>query len=359
MMNATETENFFKKSINDFNCLDDSFHENSILQSDCFNNILEELTIQDYLLAVSAGIVGGIISSLRMFDENNRFNLQETLNKVHMDASSNSPKHFLGKLFHHKSDWMDIPGDGFVKRDYKSGVFAGLHRLYFGHDILSLQSDNPIYLMTKQYGIRRGVCKLTRHLIGDSFSRNGLPLPASSWLDINIDGSPVNIIDLASKNALKGTDINNVSEAYQQLFTIKMQDIISQGATWAIVALYIKLSGIKRKVNQSQIKLIAYATSFFFAASSGFIRFGIPYINWPTLSMIVKEYIALSRNSYKETEELEKITDNLVRENVDIELKVFEFGSHFPSYNNGNDYIKEFDSGYNNFKAMTLLFGED
>ena len=82
------------------------------------------------------------------------------------------------------------------------------HRLLFGHDVLAtgkgLIPFNPFTLMFEQQGLA-GVLQAARHLIADTMSKQGLPVPGSSFFDIDReDGNPWNkIIDWAQVLSLE------------------------------------------------------------------------------------------------------------------------------------------------------------
>lgn len=101
----------------------------------------------------------------------------------------------LGFLLFHQGDALDVfnSGEGFVARNGEK-AYVMFHRLLFGHDVLvtgkGLMSFNLFSLMFEQQGLA-GVLQVARHLIATTMSKQGLPVPGSSYLDIDCeDGKP-------------------------------------------------------------------------------------------------------------------------------------------------------------------------
>lgn len=252
------------------------------------------------------------------------------LDGVHDAASGNTSKadglqKLLGKMLHHEDDWMDK----MISRSEEDTTWRTFHRLLWGHDPLARGEGlgglpfNPIRLMMEQEKQERsghallGAMQCMRHLVADTFSKQGLPLPGSSWLDNrNPDtkdwNSLINIVQKLSEATTGSKNIANVQEIYSHLFTLKAQDFIGGGAAFVLTTAYIKAQEIEDKVRETQIRLVAYSTSFFAQAIVGATRQnGVPYINYPVAVAMAKELAGLLIESNRRTSKLEKETRRL------------------------------------------------
>jgi hypothetical protein len=132
-----------------------------------------------------------------------------------------------------------------------------------------------------------------------------------------------------------------------------MQDILSQGITWGLCTAHIKIAGIKDEVRATQMRLTAYSVSFFTHATIGMVRQGgVPYINWPTFGMMMKELYKLFRLNYKQIKELEQVTTKIIHSNINLERQVFATGMTLTSYQNGQGYIQELQQQDRLFKEL-------
>lgn len=308
------------------------------------------LEIEDIIICIIAGFVGGAFSSSEK--------LENTLRNIHDNSSkTKKSKNFIEKLLSHSGDEID-KGGSFITRNGDDPEF-GFHRLFFGHDPLSIKGDNPIILMLKQYGILSGTLQLFRHLIADTFSKQGLPLPAHSLLDYTkMNGNTGNYLVDLTKTLSKGADIGNL-EAFNHLFSIRMQDILSQGLTWGIITSYIKVRGVEDKIKISQLKFSTYSISFFVNAVSGMTRTGgLPYMNWATFSMMFKEGITFFKLNNQEIKQLEIKTDNIVNKNIELEEKVFKTGQNIKTFNNADEYFINIKKEKDIFDDLTNFFEE-
>lgn len=249
------------------------------------------------------------------------------LDGVHDAASGDTSKadslqKLFGKMLHHEGDWMDK----MISRSEEDTTWRTFHRLLWGHDPLARGEGldglpfNPIRLMMEQEKQERsghallGAMQCMRHLVADTFSKQGLPLPGSSWLDPRTEGwnSLVGIAQKLSETTTDSKGIGNVQEIYSHLFTLKAQDFIGGGAAFALTTAYIKARKIKDKVRETQIRLVAYSTSFFAQAIVGATRqSGVPYINYPVAAAMAKELAGLLIESNRRTSKLEKETRRL------------------------------------------------
>lgn len=222
----------------------------------------------------------------------------------------------LGALFHHKGDSLDM----FSTRGDED-PWRLFHRLFFGHDILSKGGDvmdNPFYLMFHQEGDdgnplgMQGVLQASRHLVGDTFSKQGLPLPGSSYFDYeNENGRPWNyLIDLCQRLSESGYGSKTYAEPiYEHLLTIRAQDIAGGMAAKAITSGYFKIRKLDDSVRVAQVRLLSYTMSFYAQAIVGAVKQkGIPYINAPLGAAMVKECGSLLIASNAHTNKLNKQT---------------------------------------------------
>lgn len=309
------------------------------------------LDVQDVMMIFISGFIGGAFSSLEK--------IESTFHEIHNGSSVKAPKGFLEKILHHAGDEID-KGGNFITRNGDRAEF-GFHRLFFGHDPLSVgHGDNPLILMINQHGFMKGSLQLFRHLVADTFSKQGLPIPGHSYLDFaKANGKTGNYLLEMTKELNKGTDINNV-EAFNHLFSIRMQDILSQGLTWGLITAYIKFRGITDEIRISQLKFSAYSVSFFVNSVSGMIRTGgLPYINWTTLGLMVKEGIYFFKLNYREIKLLEAKTNLLVESNIALEKRVFETGKNIITFDDASHYFSQIRKEENAFNDITNFFEEE
>lgn len=317
------------------------------------NNIKVEksqssLTIEDILICIIAGFLGGALSSSK--------DIERIFANIH-DNSSKNTKTFLEKLLYHAGDEIDKGGNYITRKGDKPEF--GFHRLFFGHDILSIKGDNPLMLMIEQYGIVKGITQLLRHLIADTFSKQGLPLPGHSFLDYTkTNGRTGNYLINLTKHLNKGSNIGHLG-AFNHLFSIRMQDILAQGLTWGIITSYIKAMKIQDKIRISQLKFSAYSISFFVNAVSGMVNTGgLPYINWTTFSMLTKESFTFFKLNYEEIKELESLTDNIIKSNIKLEERVFATGGNIRSFDCADDFFLHLGKEKEIFDDLTNFFEE-
>jgi hypothetical protein len=313
------------------------------------------LEIADIGFTMMAGLLGGVLN-------NNKW-LHDTLESYHNDSAAYKPKSKIGKILHHKGDYIDkFPtenGKMYVNRDFQESTEVfGFHRLFFGHDIFSLSKDNPLYVLVGQYGFLKGILQVVRHLLADTFSKNGLPLPFSSWLDYEKEGKLSNWIKTWSEQMSKGSSLK-ADQVYERAFTIHMHDVLTQGLTFVLCLSYIWLRGVSDEFRKSQIKIVAYTACFYTNCFTGIVKYGVPYVNWPTLSMLLKELFHFARLNYKDLKRLEKITDALTEKNVSLENTVMLTGSSLVSYQDGTGYIAELDKGFDSLSKLTDGFDEE
>ena len=305
----------------------------------------------DYCYVFLFGMMGAILSTNKK--------LKKYLAEIH-DVSNDQKGEYdqfqilMGKLLHHSGDLMD-------KRQTRSDFTKHfLHRLYWGHDILSISEDNPFYLMIKQKGILGGIFQTLRHLIADTMSKEGLPVPGSSWLDYEKENGRVsnyliNIIkDIPKGEGIKYTDI------YSSLFTIKALDVA--GGTFArlLAENYIRIRKIEDKLRKSQIVFMVYAINFYTEAVIGASRQkGVPYINIPVGSMMITSFLKFCYLNIKEDFQISNSTKELLAKSDELiekyELQLKELNT-FDSNDEMMENINQIDS---NMNALIEYLGGD
>lgn len=269
----------------------------------------------DYAVCIVAAIASSFISTSET--------AEEWLAKVHDAASGKSDDYdpvqtILGGIFYHKGDAIDrfesYDGDKY---------YVMFHRLLYGHDILStkggLRPDNPFLVMINDRGVG-GIFQVAKHLIADTCSKQGLPLPGSSYFDSwkydfeSDRQKPWNhLIDFVQElsNEAYGNK-GQAGEVYRHLLTIRAQDFAGGMAAKSITTTYLKVRNIQDEVRVAQIRLVAYSLSFYGEAIVGASKQkGIPYINYPLGLAMGKEFAALLIASNKRTLALESKTKEL------------------------------------------------
>jgi len=294
---------------------------------------------RNFILPVIYGGAGAAISASDA--------VKEFMNRIHEIASSGGePKSTFERvvrfLLGHKDDAIDAVNGEYVDRAGNAAWF-GVHRLMYGHDIFSLGPDNPFALLIKQEGsILRGIAQVFRHLVADTFSNQGLPIPFHSFFDYAKDNGKLGntLLDLA-KAATNGGDGSEIVQAFGNLFTIKAADIGATGLTSALCAVHNHVMNKGDEAAASQVRAIAYSSQFFGKAAIGVVKTGVPFISWPTAVMTVKEMYSLYRLNYRDIAALEQATERLCLENARLEAEVFESGRGLVSHPGARGYLKE------------------
>lgn len=275
-----------------------------------------DLDAFDFCFAFAIGIVGIVISTNE--------DIEGWLARVH-DSASGKPgdydviQRMLGALLYHKGDALDVysPGEGFVGRNGERS-YVMFHRLLFGHDVLAfgkgIMPYNPFALMYEQRGLM-GILQAVRHLVADTMSLQGLPMPGSSLLDTEREnGKPWNrIIDWVQELSVESCgDKSQAQEIYSHMFTIRAQDIVSGSLIPVLNKAYFAARSIVDPVRRAQIRLIDTGLAFFGQAAVGAARQkGVPYINVAMIPQLAKAYRDLIVASSRRTRELQSLTDAL------------------------------------------------
>ncbi len=259
------------------------------------DNCTDSLVNNDVITAIVIGLIGGTVTSSKK--------LKEIFDAVHTDASlAGGSKTLLGKILHHSGDCIDhITRGGKPFATY-------LHRLYGGHDPFSIRhGDNPFVLLCRQYGILRGILQTCRHLIADTFSKNGGVLPFSSYLDYKrADGSIGNRLDDWSRSLAEGTGLSSQT-VYAEVFSIHMQDICSVEVVNLLTRAYVKslkFTKCRKPLSRlcvCQMKIIALVTTIYSSVGCGVVRNnGCPKVNVSAVMALSGEITRLLHLNHKD-----------------------------------------------------------
>lgn len=303
----------------------------------------------DAAAAVIVGIVGGVFSTHE--------EIRRWLARFH-DRTGND--NILQSLLRHSGDEIDRHTTrlgGNAKPPY--------HRVLWGHDPFSWpkKGDNPFVVLVKQHGFLRGIVQVFRHLLADTFSKQGLPIPFHSYLDVRRLGKHGEeklsnwLIEIAEQaNRSVGAKVPH-PQVFSRLFAIHMQEILSAGLTWALCVAYLRARDLQDEIRGSQFRALAFATNFLTHAIIGMVRTGgVPYIHWPTISLITWELWRLFRLTSAEIRELQQRTAELVQRNLTLQARVMATGVLLPSYETSVEYVRELDRGVDRFREIKALF---
>ena len=201
-----------------------------------------------------------------------------------------------------------------------------------------------------------------RHLLADTLSKQGLPIPGSSFLDyVDDNGKTTNylitISSLLSKEAFDNK--TRAQEIYSHMFTIKGQDLTHSGIVDTLTLLYCKLRKITDPIRKSEIRLIAFFIAFWGKAVVGMLKQnGIPYISVPLANAMIFEWVHneyLYRKRIKAlkstTDEIAEKIDDLERKNIFINEMIgedyFSTAKHMGQVNNVNRFEEILNGGLN------------
>lgn len=271
--------------------------------------INEELEFSDIALAMLFGIFGSFISTNE--------ELQEFFRLFH-DESSNSNKlqKSIKKFFEHKNNPIDYDEEyKFINRNGGKAKF-GFHRLFYGHDILSFKGDNPFYLYTKKFGFLKGIKNAITHLIADTCSKQGLPLPGSSIFDIKNGDELTNYIYEFVKK-ISNDSSKKVQEAYQQLFTYHIQDSLGTGTTKMLSSIYLKIRNFETEHTKNIFNIITNISELIITAIIGLVKTKgfTPKINWailPDFFIHLGKFIGIKIKEHKIKKLEKKYNSNVI-----------------------------------------------
>ena len=322
------------------------------------NRIESNLDGWDYCYAVAIGVAGVLISTNEAFGH--------YLDQIHKAASGSSGEYdrfqtLLGQLFHHQGDHIDVIGDSFINRE-KQNAYCLFHRLLWGHDLLDIGQDNPFRLMVEQSGMR-GILQAVRHLLADTMSKQGLPLPGSSFLDFHDENGKLSnhLIKVAQKlsNETYGTKAK-AHEIYAHMTTIRAQDVTAGVVVKSLAELYFLMRGVDDKIRRAQIKLISYTVNFLGEAVFGCIRQqGIPYINLPVAGMMVSSLANLWHLDRKQIRILQQETEKLTARTSAALCEFDPLEIQLTECENPEALIRAYDQAEVNVDELFDFFGED
>lgn len=340
-MNPADYENGLREIQNLDNIVRSASFDYEKEMSLAIQNCPSNLDAYDLVFSITIGILSAVL------DTNEK--LAEFLDEVHQLASQKNPKsdnvlqELLAKVLHHQGDWMDgvptenLNKDGSNTKSYVSraakkvskGVWepgaagSGPHRIFWGHDIFSIHGDNPFSLLIQEYGIGRGVLQAIRHLVADTCSRQGLPIPLSSYFDYipkNSDGNirKNRLLDFCQKyssEALGKKQCGFNNEVFNHLFSIHMQDVLSTGLVAAGISAYSTGRNITDDIRKVQMRVIGYMAVAYGSAIIGAVSHnGIPFINYPAFLLLTKNVIQMLCVSNQELQKIMAKTERLISE---------------------------------------------
>ncbi len=242
----------------------------------------EKLEFQDVLVAMIIGTVGSLIST--------NDDLQEFLRLFHdrpePGNSESSIQKKIRKRLSHPLQEMDQHERQYLKRSGEDGVPFGFHRLFRGHDILSWQGDNPFQLLIGQFGFAEGIKKAILHLLADTCSTQGLPVPLHSIFDVQNGNELDNMLHKWSLAISKETKQKAVS-VFNNMFTIHASDMLGGGTTIALQNAYLSICNFETKKAKDIFKIIVQVCNFIITGIIGFIQTHVPKINHIALYNLV------------------------------------------------------------------------
>ncbi|MGN0179144.1 MAG: hypothetical protein ACI4DY_06860 [Monoglobaceae bacterium] len=312
----------------------------------------------DYCYAIAIGMAGVLISTKESFGQ--------YLDQIHKAASGAGGDYdifqsFLGDMLCHKGDHIDAIEMPFKNRN-GGNAYCIFHRLLWGHDILSIKGDNPYALMFEQKGLS-GILQAVRHLLADTMSKQGLPLPGSSFLDVVDENNKTSnyLIQIAQQLAEETTGAKaGAQEIYSHMMTIRAQDVSAGVVVKLVTDLYFCIRKVEDNIRRSQIYLIAYAVNFLGEAVVGcFRQNGVPYINIPLAGAMATSFTQFCYYNNKENKKLSAETDGVHSDVEALEAKVCQSVQALPVAESAEALFKVADTAENNVVDLVFFFGED
>ena len=266
----------------------------------------------------------------------------------------------LGGLLFHKGDYIDIVDKCFKNRKGEN-AYGAFHRLLWGHDIFSKKEDNPFLLMYKQKGLS-GIIQAFQHLVADTASKQGLPLPGSSYLDFEKENGSVSNYLIKIAEGLSESSVGNKQLAqsiYSHAFTIRAQDCIGNVTIESLSLLYTNIRHIDSAVRITQFKLISYIISFVGHSVIGaFRQYGIPYINISEFKGLVHNFVKLYVENSKETKKLESKQKCCIEKSIEL-LDVVDNTTRNIMDHSSDDYLEELDYEQANVMHFIRMINEE
>ena len=312
----------------------------------------------DYCYAIAIGLAGVFISTSEDFGH--------YLDQIHKAASGNSGEYdrfqtFLGKMLHHEGDYIDMIDSSFKNRN-GDNAYCLFHRLLWGHDIFSVGEDNPFALMCKQKGLV-GILQAVRHLLADTASKQGLPLPGSSFLDVVNDNNKTSnyLIKIAQQLSEETTGLKtDAQEIYSHIMTIRAQDIAAGAVVKAMSELYFLIRRVKDNIRRTEIRLIAYAVNFFGEAVVGCMRQnGVPYINIPLAGAMSFSFAQFCYLNSKEIQQLSEMTETLHTQTIIVASKPQNSILILDAHDSADAIVEAADIADANIEELLDFFSEE
>lgn len=313
----------------------------------------------DYCYSIAIGLAGIFIATDEAF--------AEYLTKIHEAASGNNGdfdkfQSFLGHALHHEGDAIDTIKAPFKNRN-GGNAYGLFHRLLWGHDIFSIGEDNPFVLMYKQQGLS-GIIQAVQHLLADTTSKQGLPLPFSSFFDITDEDDPKKVsnylIKLAQQLSEESTGkMGNAQEIYSHMMTIRAQDVTAGVVVKSVSELYFKLRGIADDMRCTEIRLIAYTVNFLGEAVVGATRQNcVPYINTPLAIAMGTEFARFCYLNGKDSRKVSQNTDVLHMQAEMLQKGQARLEGIIPEYADADSIIMAADVAEENVEELLSFFSE-
>lgn len=118
----------------------------------------------------------------------------------------------------------------------------------------------------------------------------------------------------------RGAGVNN--EVFNKMFSIHIQDALTQGLCAALSTAYIKARNIKDEDRQIQIRIISYGSLFLDSSIIGLCKTGIPTINWPSFLALFVQTSKMYIKDTNDIKQLKNVTNKLINENKKLHLMV-------------------------------------
>ncbi len=312
----------------------------------------------DYCYAIAIGMAGVFIATNEAFGQ--------YLDQIHKAASGASGDYdkfqsFLGDALRHKGDHIDAIEMPFKNRN-GGNAYCIFHRLLWGHDILSVKGDNPFALMFNQQGLS-GILQAVQHLLADTTSKQGLPLPGSSFLDIVDENNKTSnyLIQIAQQLSEETTGTKaSAQELYSHMMTIRAQDVTAGVVVKLVTELYFRIRKIDDNIRRSEIRLIAYAVNFLGEAVVGYFRQnGVPYINIPLAGAMATSFAQFCYYNNKEIKQLSVATDEIHADVEALETEAAQSVLTLPVVESADALIAASDAAEDNVADLLNFFGED
>jgi len=312
----------------------------------------------DYCYSIAIGMAGMFITTNETFGQ--------YLDQIHKAASGTSGDYdkfqsFLGDALRHKGDHIDAIEMPFKNRN-GGNAYCIFHRLLWGHDILSVKGDNPFVLMFNQQGLS-GILQAVQHLLADTTSKQGLPLPGSSFLDVVDENNKTSnyLIQIAQQLSEETTGIKTgAQEIYSHMMTIRAQDVTAGVVVKLATDLYFRMRKIDDNIRRSEIQLIAYTVNFLGEAVVGcFRQNGVPYINIPLAGAMATSFTQLCYYNNKGIKKLNAATAAIHSELEAVEAKFGQSILTLPAAESAEALVKAADTADNNVADLLNFFGGD